>query len=438
LAPRASGTDDPRVPADAPRLFTSRPSPARHFCHAAIALAVLGAGCSLGERSSASGGERAHPSRIEAGASATPSAATAAIAPRPSVQASASAAPASATPEGMSAIPAGFFLMGSPRLLGNPEERPMHERAVEAFYMDKTEVKLGAYHACVAAGKCAPARNDMPFCTEGEPGHDDHPVNCVSHVDATAYCAFAGKRLPTEAEWEYAASGGGEDRRFSWGNDDPTQANACFDRRGTCAVASFPAGAFGLFDMSGTVWEWTDSWFGFFPNEPDHGTEKVFKGGSFSRRWPKWLRARNRSHWPPERENAWLGFRCAKTKLPVECPANAAPDGERCKRVSGDPLCEPHMGWNGHACTNLDANGKPLPGDAPPVDTTGVPGGEDEPISVARTPGDDGDCEKNYFHKPAAYRWTGNTWDARIALVAARGCTRRDNAPTWVSACCPQ
>jgi hypothetical protein len=302
--------------------------------------------------------------------------------------------------------------------------------------MDKTEVTLGAYHACVAAGKCEAAKNDMPFCTEGEKGHDDHPVNCVTHVDATAYCTWAGKRLPTEAEWEYAASGGGEDRRFSWGNDDPTQKTACFDRPGTCAVASFPAGAFGLFDMSGNVWEWTDSWFGIFPNEPTTGTDKVFKGGSFSRRWPKWLRTRNRSHWPRDKQNSWLGFRCAKTKLPLECPADASPSGDACKRASGTPLCEPNMGWNGKACMPLGVDGKPLAGDALPADSTGQAGPADEAISVSRTPGDDGDCQKNYFHKPNAYRWTGNTWEARIALVAARGCTRRDNAPTWVSACC--
>ncbi|MFO0616853.1 MAG: SUMF1/EgtB/PvdO family nonheme iron enzyme [Polyangiaceae bacterium] len=348
---------------------------------------------------------------------------------------------ASGPPDGMAAIPGGFFRMGSPRLLGNPEERPMHERVVASFYMDKTEVTLSAYHKCVDAGKCAAAHKEQVFCTEGEKGADDHPVNCVSHLDATNYCAFVGKRLPTEAEWEYAAQGGSDERKFSWGNDDPTQKTACFDRPGTCSVASFPAGAFGLYDMSGNVWEWTDSWFSYFnaePNEPEKGTDKVFKGGSFSRRWPKWLRVKNRSHWKPEEFNAWLGFRCAQSKLPLECPDGASADGSACKRTSGEPLCEPNMGWNGNACTPLGADGKPTAGDGKlPEDHTGEAGKRDDTITLSRTPGNDGDCKKNYPHKPNAYNWVGNTWEARIALVAAKGCTRRDNTPTSVSACCP-
>jgi formylglycine-generating enzyme required for sulfatase activity len=347
----------------------------------------------------------------------------------------------SGPPAGMSAIPAGFFRMGSPRLLGNPEERPMHERVVASFYMDQTEVTLGAYHKCVEAGKCEAAHKEQVFCTEGEKDALDHPVNCISHVDATSYCSFAGKRLPTEAEWEYAAQGGSDERRFSWGNDDPTQKTACFDRPGTCKVASFPAGAFGLYDMSGNVWEWTDSWFSYFgtePNEPASGSEKVFKGGSFSRRWPKWLRVKNRSHWPREQFNSWLGFRCAETKLPLECPEGATAEGDQCKRSTGSPLCEPNMGWNGQACTPLGADGKPTAGDGKlPVDHTGDAGKSDDSITMSRTPGNDGDCQKNYPHKPHAYNWAGNTWEARIALVAAKGCTRRDNTPTSVSACCP-
>ncbi|NUP09001.1 MAG: SUMF1/EgtB/PvdO family nonheme iron enzyme [Polyangiaceae bacterium] len=349
-----------------------------------------------------------------------------------------SATASSATGEpGMVLIPAGFFLIGSPMGNGNPEERPAHERVVGTFYMDETEVTAGAYAKCVAAGKCAESKQSDEFCSGHMTGHDDHPINCVNYEDATSYCAFVGKRLPNEAEWEYAASGGGDGRTFSWGNADPTTKNTCFAHPGgSCPVKSFPAGAFGLYDMSGNVWEWTSSWFALFPGEPADGTRKVFKGGSWSRRWPKWLRVKNRSHWEPQKENSWLGFRCVKTQLPLECPTDAADKGGKCERVRGEPRCEPQFGWNGSACTRIGADGKPS---AKPEARTFDPSEITDPtesISMARTPKDDPDCEKNYPGKPAAYRWTGNTWEARVKLVKERGCTRRDNGTKWVSACC--
>jgi formylglycine-generating enzyme required for sulfatase activity len=348
-----------------------------------------------------------------------------------------SAAAPGVVPEGMVEIPEAFFLLGSPNGQGNPEEHPMTERAVPRLYMDATEVTAGAYAKCVAAGACAATKQDDQFCTAFMKDHDDHPINCVDHKGATDYCAWVKKRLPTEGEWEHAAASD-KQNRFSWGSADPTTHTACYSHPGgTCKVASFPAGEYGLFDMSGNVWEWTDSWFAMLPAEPTEGARKIFKGGSWSRRWPKWLRVKNRSHWQPEKSNSWLGFRCVQSKHPIVCPAEAEPAGEGCKRTSGSPLCEPHYGWNGKACTPIGTDGKPM-AEAPKSEAKpGEQPSPDQPISVARTPGDDGDCQKNYPHKPNAYRWTGNTWEARIKLVAAKGCTRRDNAPIWVSACCP-
>lgn len=328
-----------------------------------------------------------------------------------------------------------MFLMGSPREVGNPEEHPMHERVLETFYLDRTEVTVAAYRACVEAGVCKASRNVEHHCTAFREGHDDHPINCIDNQDAETYCAWVHRRLPTEAEWEYAASGGAEDRLFSWGNENPSHKNACFDTSDTCKAGSFPAGAFGLYDMCGNVWEWTSSWAGPYPGEAETGTRKLFKGGSFSRRWPKWLRTKNRSHWKPEQLGAWLGFRCAATKLPVECPPDAEPKGERCVRVRGTPACEPGLGWNGSACTEIGTDGKP-------VAVSAIDKGKswaldpNEPVTMERTPADDGDCQKNYRNLVAAYRWTGSTWEARVKLVSARGCTRRDNGRNWVSACC--
>jgi hypothetical protein len=276
--------------------------------------------------------------------------------------------------------------------------------------------------------------------------HGEHPINCVDWSDAAAYCSFVGKRLPTEAEWEYAAGGGAENRRFSWGNNDPTTKIACYSHPGgSCPVKSFAPGAFGLHDMSGNVWEWTDSWASTFPEEPTNGKRRIFKGGSWSRRWPKWLRVKNRSHWEPETVNSWLGFRCVRTRTPIVCPADAGPAdssksvraSDLCVRVRGEPTCEPQHGWNGTACTPLGGDGKPVARVEPrPVDKSQTTD-PDEPISMSRHTSADADCVKNYPGKPVAYRWDGNTWEARIKLVAAKGCTRRDNGIRWVGACCP-
>jgi iron(II)-dependent oxidoreductase len=172
----------------------------------------------------------------------------------------------------MKEIPEGIFLMGSRRGQGNPEERPMHERIVARFYLDETEVTWAAYRACVDAGACRLPRPDDAFCNHRSTGRERHPVNCIDWNDAVAYCAWVGKRLPSEAEWEYAAGGGSEGRRFSWGDADPDRRRACFDHAGgTCPVRSFEAGAFGLFDMSGNVWEWTSSWFSLPPGSSKAG-----------------------------------------------------------------------------------------------------------------------------------------------------------------------
>jgi gamma-glutamyl hercynylcysteine S-oxide synthase len=155
-----------------------------------------------------------------------------------------------------------------------------------------------------------------------------HPVTGVSWHEASAYARFAGKRLPTEAEWEKAASWDAErkkKRRFSWGDEQPApdRANCCFRNWGTTPVEAFPAGqsAYGCFDMTGNAWEWTADTFAAYPGfeafpypeyselwfDEDH---RVLKGGSWATEEPL-LRCSFRNFWRPGFRIAFAGFRCA-------------------------------------------------------------------------------------------------------------------------------
>lgn len=338
------------------------------------------------------------------------------------------AAAASRAPVGMIEIPAGIFRMGSDAAYGLPEERPQHEVAVARFYLDETEVTTGAYKKCVADGKCKPTHKTS-FCNEPHTDRDDHPINCVDWSMADAYCAAAGKRLPTEREWEYAARGGAEQRNFSWGNEPPSTKNACYQHGESCPVKSFAPGAFGLYDMSGNVWEWTSSWFSAYPNEAQTGTHKVYRGGSWSRRFPKWLRNGIRNRYTTDEFSSSVGFRCAMSAEPLTCPAEHEPRDGRCVRTSGQPWCEPGHPWNGKECGGYESTGK-KPEKSPDEIAA-------EPVVKTRTPQHDEDCQKHYKGKPAAYRFSGNTFHARNPMINGGGCTRRDMGQTWTSACCP-
>jgi hypothetical protein len=338
----------------------------------------------------------------------------------------------------MVTIPAGIFLMGSPAERGSPEEHPMHEVLVAAFDLDRTEIRTRDYVTCMTAGACSRPHDDSAFCNtakEAAGDRGDHPINCIDAHQAEAYCAFAGKRLPTEREWEYAARGGAEERRYSWGEEEPTPERACYTHAGTCPVASFPVGAFGLHDMSGNVWEWTSSWYGPYPDEPWTGTSRVYRGGSWSRRFPKWLSTAMRNRYTVDRWSASLGARCARSRLPLVCPAEGEARDGACIRTQGTPRCEPALAWNGEACT--PGGGPSLrPAAVEPASAPAAPA--DQPITRARTPEHDGDCQSHYAGKPAAYRYSGATFHARNGPLEAAGCTRRDMGLTWTSVCCPQ
>lgn len=169
-------------------------------------------------------------------------------------------------PPGMAAIPAGRFRMGSEE--GDDDEKPVHSVRLGVFCMDITEVTVAQYARCVDEGACRAARSGG-YCNAGSSSRQDHPINCVERSQAVAYCSWAGKRLPTEEEWEYAARGA-DGRKYPWGNGAP-DSRLCWKRyhwdsdetkayaKGTCAVGSYPSGAspFGLLDMAGNVDEWT-------------------------------------------------------------------------------------------------------------------------------------------------------------------------------------
>ena len=158
-------------------------------------------------------------------------------------------------PEGMVLIPAGSFLMGSED--GEADEQPVHTVHLDAFFMDTHEVTNAQFKAFVDANpqwgkdnvedKFRDGRYLLHWSGNAYPaGTADHPVEYVSWYAAMAYAEWAGKRLPTEAEWEYAARGGLAGKKYPWGDDEPTPAD----------VGAYPANGYGLHDMVGRVWEW--------------------------------------------------------------------------------------------------------------------------------------------------------------------------------------
>ncbi|PKN44853.1 MAG: hypothetical protein CVU59_10635 [Deltaproteobacteria bacterium HGW-Deltaproteobacteria-17] len=159
-------------------------------------------------------------------------------------------------PAGMVHIPAGEFLMGSNR--GLSLERPQVQSRTQDFFMDRDEVTVEAWEACRRAGHCPEPRCDQA----GKPA--SAPITCVNQEDASAFCAFAKKRLPTEEEWEKAARGV-DARTFPWGEQAPTCERAnfagCLKPDGPDTTGARPPGAgpYGTLDQAGNVWEWTSS-----------------------------------------------------------------------------------------------------------------------------------------------------------------------------------
>jgi cysteine-rich repeat protein len=248
-----------------------------------------------------------------------------------------------AAPDGMALIPAGTFWMGCNAALDGacqPEELPQHWVTLSAYAIDKTEVTVAAYVACVQAGGCT--TNGLGdscskvSATYTNPAKINHPINCVTWEQADAYCKWAGKRLPTEAEWERAARGGCDTlpgncgtsmRTYPWGEDLPTCAQAktsnCGDWTTVAVGSTSPAGdsPYGLSEMIGNVHEWTADYDGPFdlapatnPTGPSQGVNRILKGGSFTgANTSLGMRTAYRKPNKPWVQTAAFGFRCAKS-----------------------------------------------------------------------------------------------------------------------------
>ncbi len=216
------------------------------------------------------------------------------------------------------------------------DEQPVHRVRLGGFWIDRTEVTNGQYRGCVEAGECDPPKLAASFMRAhyyDDPTFTSFPVVNVLWEMAADYCAWVGARLPTEAEWEYAARGP-ENRLFAWGNDfDKSRLNYCdascpllSDKTytdgyaDTAPVGSFPSGASwtGALDLAGNVREWVDDWLGPYaageavnPTGPQTGDLKVTRGGSWYDT-PDDVRGANRGGESLEYYRDNLGFRCAQ------------------------------------------------------------------------------------------------------------------------------
>lgn len=236
------------------------------------------------------------------------------------------------SPTGMAVVEMGTFEMGCDQLVEmgacESDEFPVHTVSLGAFAIDLVEVDIAAYEECVTNGACS-SRAALDGCSSFGVGVDNHPATCVTWQQATEYCVSLGKRLPTEAEWEFAAEGS-NNRRWPWGSDPNPNCDlaAVVDEGHGCGtgqalpVGSKPAGASeaGILDLVGNVSEWTSDWYGtdayanhaaIDPGGPASGDLRVFRGGAYVHGMVATLRVRNRWSADPEATDPVVGFRCA-------------------------------------------------------------------------------------------------------------------------------
>ena len=304
-----------------------------------------------------------------ASAAAASASAAAAAAASASASASASAALAKMTcPPGMLMIPGGEYFMGSEEKDALDFEKPPHRVKLSPYCMDELEETVAQYKECSDRGRCRRASKENnwpgikeaqrkiydPLCNIADPvGKAKHPINCVDWEQAREACAARDARLPTEAEWEYAARGS-DGRIYPWGDDPPnaTFLNACgkecvawqkkhhdpdnasisfmYDQddgfANTAPVGSFPKGKsrWGIQDVVGNVWEWVSDNYADYgaasasttttdPKGPETGTDRVIRGGAWNGAMPSWVRPSFRFHVAPTARSYGFGFRCAKS-----------------------------------------------------------------------------------------------------------------------------
>jgi formylglycine-generating enzyme len=247
-------------------------------------------------------------------------------------------------------IPAGEFVMGAPD--AGQDERPAHRVHVSEFLIGRFPVTADDYARFVrATGHPVPTISTLPLVASGSgrdrtftelaasyvwhdaappAGRGSHPIVLVRYEDALAYCRWLSEeldrlvRLPTEAEWEKAARGGAEGRRYPWGDEiDPSRCNFLVDRslkwqRGTRPAGTYPPNAYGLYDMAGNVWEWVSDWYAadYYtqdaardPRGPASGALRIVRGGSWVNDDADMLRVAYRHSVPPDTYSYSIGFR---------------------------------------------------------------------------------------------------------------------------------
>ena len=219
----------------------------------------------------------------------------------------------------MVAVPAGEFQMGSKA--GDRDQKPVHTVYLDAYWIDKTEVTNAMYAQCVASGKCQAPK----YTKDSTSNAENQPVVGVSWSNAITYCTWAGRRLPSEAEWEKAARGT-DGRIYPWGNQDPdnTLLNYNGEQGSTTPVGQFPEGAspYGALDMAGNAWEWVNDWYGEYPSArqenpmgPASGKNRVLRGGCWDDSG-QFVRAVYRNWLEPNGRLLNYGFRCASSAAP--------------------------------------------------------------------------------------------------------------------------
>lgn len=236
-------------------------------------------------------------------------------------------------------VPAGSFIMGSE--IGLTDEQPAHTVTLDAFGIDKTDVTNAMYSQCVQSGAC-----NLPSDTTyySDPGYSNHPVVFVSWNKASAYCSWVGRRLPTEAEWEKAATWdtvANQKHVYPWGNDfDCKKGNysgsSCDGHGKTTPVGSFPSGAspYGALDMGGDVWQWVHdafqevdpfsggkTYYAVSPPsnpagpDPNSTVYRVLRGGSWKNNFGLG-RSTYRLWFGLDDSYDDIGFRCARSASP--------------------------------------------------------------------------------------------------------------------------
>ncbi|OQC36516.1 MAG: Serine/threonine-protein kinase pkn1 [Deltaproteobacteria bacterium ADurb.Bin058] len=225
-------------------------------------------------------------------------------------------------------IAGGTFEMGSND--GESDERPVHSVTVPTFEMTRTEVTVDQYGACVDAGFCT-APDTGTNCNWDKSDRGSHPINCVDWDQAQDFANWLAARLPSEAEWEYAARSGGQGWKYPWGDEEATCDRAVIEddsgsgcgSGSTWPVCSKPSGntTQGLCDMAGNVWEWVQDWHhGNYDGAPTDGSAwesptgsyRVFRGGSWHGD-ARYVRAAIRGNDDPGARSVYLGFRVARS-----------------------------------------------------------------------------------------------------------------------------